>query len=306
MSWIGFAYTFAKNKSSARVTIWRRLQRLGTISPTGNLYILPHRPECVEAFQWLTQEVQQAEGQALMSYWNQFEGMSDQALVDLFCEARGAEYTAVLSEITQVEQSLRADNNPEQENYQTQLAKLRKQISDIARIDYFDCPEKKVAELRISQLETHLGGDLMPYKLPQLNIKDFQNKVWVTRPQPHVDRLASIWLIRRFIDANPTIRYRKIPKKNEISFDMKNAQFGHHGNLCTFETLIQTFQINEDGLQKLSEIVHEIDLYDGCYNHPETVGIDALLKGWLNQNLSDKKLEKRGLNLFDGLLKAIA
>ena len=138
-----------------------------------------------------------------------------------------------------------------------------------------------------------------------LESADFLSKTWVTRPQPHVDRLSSIWLIRRYIDPQATLRYSHKPKKSEISFDMPNAKFGHTGNLCTFETLIATFQIQTDGLAKLAEIIHEIDLHDGLYNHPETVGIDAILQGWLKQNLSNQELETRGLALFDGLLASL-
>jgi hypothetical protein len=118
--------------------------------------------------------------------------------------------------------------------------------------------------------------------------------------------LSSIWLIRNFIDANATILYRdKVANESEISFDMPNARFGHTGNLCTFETLITTFQISADGLTKIAEIVHEIDLHDGNYHHPETVGIELILKGWLQQGLSDEALSERGLALFDGLFSAI-
>ena len=306
MSWISFAYSFSKNKSSSRVTVWRRLQRLGAIAPVGNLYILPARSECIESFQWLTQEVQQAEGQALMSYFDRFEGMSDQALIDLFCEARGNDYTAVIQEVEQVEAKLTQMERQQFDSFKPQLGKLRKQFADIVRIDYFNCPEKDAAEMRVSQLERHLGGEFINLKVAQMEIDEFQNKVWVTRPQPHVDRLASIWLIRRFIDVNATIRYDTKIEANEISFDMQNAQFGHTGNLCTFETLVQTFQIEAKGLKKLSEIVHEIDLFDGLYNHPETTGIDAILKGWLKQNLPDETVEQQGVALFDGLLKSLA
>ncbi len=300
MSWIIFAYSLPKNKSSVRVALWRRLQRLGAIAPAGNLYVLPAHDECVESFQWLTQEIQSADGQAITFHSEQIDGMTEQALIGLFCAARAKDYDALLTDLTQLDASADVDT------LQPTIAKLRRQFADIQRIDYFDCPEGSVVATRLSQLERALlGEDAIIPTIAPLELADFQNKVWVTRPQPHVDRLSSIWLIRRFIDANATIRYSHDVAEGEISFDMPNAQFSHTGSLCTFETLRETFQLAAPGLTKVAEIVHEIDLHDGIYNHPETVGLDLLLKGWLAQQLSDTALEERGLALFDGLLAAI-
>ncbi|MEM7115337.1 MAG: chromate resistance protein ChrB domain-containing protein [Chloroflexota bacterium] len=308
MSWITFAYSLSsKDKSSARVTLWRRLQRLGAVAPAGNLYLLPAHDDCVESFQWLTQEVQQAGGQAIMAHCDQFEGMSEGAIVALFCAARGKEYESILTEVETLERTA-TDATPDAlAVMQSTLAKLRRQFVDVQRIDYFDCAEATAVSTRLTQLEQKLAGE--SHQILEIVVQktaDFQNKTWVTRPQPHVDRLSSIWLIRRFIDANPTIRYSHQPAESDISFDMPNAHFGHSGNLCTFETLIHTFQIEAAGLPKLAEIIHEIDLHDGLYNHPEVVGIDAVLRGWLAQSLSDKELEQRGLMLFDGLLATVS
>lgn len=306
MSWITFAYSLSsKNKSSARVTLWRRLQRLGAVAPAGNLYVLPALDECVESFQWLTQEVQQAGGQAIMAHCNQFDGMSEQTVVDLFCAAREKEYTVVIAEISEIEASLAKADGDAQQILQSNVTKLRRQYSDIKRIDYFDCPEGAIVASQLAQLEQRLAGEeQVVLEIELLETAVFQQKTWVTRPRPHVDRLSSIWLIRRFIDPQATIRYSQKPNAGEITFDMPNAQFGHTGSLCTFETFIRTFQIEAKGLQKMAEIIHEIDLHDGFYNHPETVGIDAILKGWLQQGLTDIELEERGLALFDGLLAA--
>lgn len=307
MAWITFAYSLSKNKSSARVSLWRRLQRLGAVAPAGNLYVLPALDDCIESFQWLTQEIQEAGGQAIMFYAEQIEGMTEQDLIDLFCEARRKDYDAILDEIMAIENELTADALDESANFQPSIVKLRRQYADVLRIDYFDCPQGIQTETRLSELEQNIAGEsVMNTAIKQLNINDFQGKTWVTRPQPHVDRLSSIWLIRRFIDATATIRFSHEPTETEISFDMPNAQFSHVGNLCTFETLLTSFQISVDGLPKIAEIIHELDLHDGIYNHPEIVGIGLILQGWRQQEaLSDGELEERGLALFDGLLSAI-
>jgi hypothetical protein len=134
----------------------------------------------------------------------------------------------------------------------------------------------------------------------------YQDKQWVTRPQPHVDRLACIWLIRRFINPYAVIYYADGPEPGQVSFDMPEADFGHTGNWCTFETMLKAFQLEAPGLSTLAEIVHEIDLRDERHLHSEIAGVEAVLQGWQWLSLSDLELESRGLALFDGLLAALA
>jgi hypothetical protein len=97
------------------------------------------------------------------------------------------------------------------------------------------------------------------------------------------------------------IRYASQPESGEISFDMREAVFGHTGNLCTFETMLAAFNLKEPALQVLAEVVHEIDIRDGRYIRPETGGIEVILKGWLLQGLPDTELESRGMDLFEAL-----
>jgi hypothetical protein len=127
---------------------------------------------------------------------------------------------------------------------------------------------------------------------------------WVTRPRPHVDRLACAWLIRRFVNPAAPIRYAAQPAPGEVAFDMVDAAFGHTGSLCTFETMLRAFGLDEPALQAVAEVVHEIDLRDGRYARPETAGIDAVLAGWQGADLADAEREVRGLALFDGLYAA--
>ncbi len=93
MDWIVFTYSLpTKLRSSPRVTLWRRLRRLGAIALAGGMQVLPARDECVEAFQWLAQEIRQAKGEALVMRVQQFEGWTDQQVIELFRQARKVEY----------------------------------------------------------------------------------------------------------------------------------------------------------------------------------------------------------------------
>ena len=138
------------------------------------------------------------------------------------------------------------------------------------------------------------------------SVADYKDKHWVTRPRPHVDRLACAWLIRRYVNPDATIRYSEKYEPDEVTYDMNQAEFGHTGNLCTFETMIRAFNLGAPGLSVMAGIVHEVDLRDERYLHPETIGIDAVLNGWLSMNLSDVELESYGIALFDGLFDALA
>jgi hypothetical protein len=305
--WIVFSYSLPSvGGSTPRVTLWRRLRRYGAISPTGGVYILPANEECVEAFQWLAREIRQAEGEALVMHVPQFEGLTDVQVMDLFNEARQVEYEEIEAQAALLGQQL-DDEAIEVTAVRSSLEKLQKQHADVARIDYFHCPKGTVVAAQLSSLSQRLlPGDLVVPEVESAVLTDYQNKKWVTRPRPHVDRLACVWLIRRYIDPQAVIRYSDQPQVDEVAFDMHDGRFGHIGNLCTFETMLRAFDLNETGLILLAEIVHEIDLRDGRYPRPEVAGVDAILQGWLLADVVDEELEVRGLALFDGLFAMLS
>lgn len=289
------------------MAVWRRLGRLGAICPAGGIYVLPAREECVEAFQWLAQEILQAKGDAVVMRVEQFEGMRDGQLIAKFNAARRKDYAKVEAEAAQLEKrSLKAKAEARVE-LQEALGKLRRQHGEISRVDYFALPEAM-------QLASHLakiGKLLSPSSTAQTPLRpselaNYQGKRWVTRPRPHVDRLSCIWLIRRFIDPNAAVRYSLQREPEEIAFDMSDGEFGHQGNLCTFETMLLKLGLKDTGLQAMAEIVHEIDLRDGKYTRPGTEGVDRILHGWLRANFSDAELESHGVALFEGLYQAVS
>ncbi|MBI4642051.1 MAG: chromate resistance protein [Candidatus Tectomicrobia bacterium] len=300
-----FSYSLpSKGHSSPRVALWRRLRRLGAISPTKGVYVLPARDECVEAFQWLAQEVQQAKGEALMMRVEQFEGLPDSQLIKLFRDVRTEEYAEVDAQAIELEKSIISSGmKPEDHSpIQDALDKLLRRHAEIARVDFFDASEGAHVASRLARIEQALSSEEMPtVDVPPADIAAYRSKRWVTRPRPHVDRLACIWLIRRFLNPTAVIRYSLEPEPDEVAFDMSEREFGHQGNLCTFETMVTAFRLDEPGLRAISEIVHEIDLRDGRYMRPEIAGVDAVLKGWLLAGLSDAELEAHGVALFEGL-----
>lgn len=308
MKWIVFSYSLPTGANTARVTLWRRLRRLGAISPTGSVYILPAQDDCVESFQWLAREIQQAGGETLVMHVSQFEGLDDRQLIALFNQSRHEEYEEILGSLADLERQIAASEaEVTLVDFQSTLHKLQKQQDEVARIDYFQCPLGRNVTAQLNRIKQQLApNDATNLQIATVGIAQYQDKQWVTRPRPHVDRLASAWLIRRYLNAEASIRYAVEPEPGEVGFDMDGAEFSHQGNLCTFEVMLRAFQLDEPALHLLAEIVHEIDLRDGRYQRPETSGIDSTLRGWLLAGVPDSELERLGIGLFEGLYAALS
>ena len=270
--------------------------------------MLPARDECVEAFQWLAQEVEQAKGEALLMRVDRFEGLSDAQLIALFQQARQEDYATLDAEAAGLEKTLVASQkhgSGDDARTRELLAKLRREHGEIARIDFFDSPAGRQVALRLARVEEALAsGRAGDPQVTPVTLAAYRTKRWVTRPGPHVDRLACAWLIRRFINPGAVIRYSSTPHPEEVPFDMGQGPFSHHGNLCTFETMIRAFGLTDPPMAAIGEIVHEIDLRDGRYVRPEVPGIDAVLRGWMSR--PDAEREVHGIAVFDGLHAALS
>ncbi len=136
---------------------------------------------------------------------------------------------------------------------------------------------------------------------------EFQKRTWVTRKNVHVDRIASAWLIERFIDDEPTFKFVEargyVPKPTEVTFDMFEATFTHVGDRCTFEVLVEQFGLRESGLRAIAEIVHDIDIKDGKFNRPEAAGIASLIAGIAVSHRDDRERIVLGSQMLDALLE---
>ena len=131
------------------------------------------------------------------------------------------------------------------------------------------------------------------------------NRVWVTRQGVYVDRIASAWLIRRFIDPDARFRFVRakghIPQDGELRFDMFEAEFTHEGDRCTFEVLLARLDLNDKALTAIAEIVHDIDLKDAKFGREETGGIAHLITGLCQSSKDDAQRLARGAAVFDDL-----
>ncbi len=140
---------------------------------------------------------------------------------------------------------------------------------------------------------------------PTLDASGYRGRTWVTRTGIKVDRMASAWLIRRFIDPAATFRFVPAkgyqPNPRELRFDMFDAEFTHEGELCTFEVLVRRFGLVDPALRHVAEIVHDIDLKDAKHGREEAPGIGQLVAGIAAAHASDEERLARGAALFDDL-----
>jgi hypothetical protein len=293
------------NPSTLRVRAWRRLRTLGAVALKRSVYLLPDLPEHYEHFQWLAQEIQREGGEATLVRVEQIENMTPAAVIRLFHEARDREYRRLAARYRKLLQALDRKSAAGREQRQEEFARLTKDHQRIRDVDFFDAPGRAEVE----RLEEALGMRVHPPEQAAregrrpLDASQLRGRRWATRPRPHVDRIASAWLIKRFIDPDATFVFANPSQfpPDAIPFDSPGAELGHHGEDCTFETLLKGARLRDRRLTRLAEIVHEADLGDGKFERDEARGIDVAVQGLLAASPDDQQVLAHGLTLFDGL-----
>ncbi|MHB8146628.1 MAG: chromate resistance protein ChrB domain-containing protein [Vulcanimicrobiaceae bacterium] len=303
MPWIVLSYSLPQgNRASLRVSFWRRLRKIGALSPKVGVHVLPWSDDNVEAFDWMAQEAKHAGGDALVMHVERFEGLPDKAMIAAFNAARAENYAELEADLSDLEQHIRvqASDVEEYRALHEPFVRLRRRIEEILAIDFFDSDEGQRLGTRIRAIEAHLRPP-KPEDTMGTTREQYVGRTWVTRPRPFVDRLGCVWLICRYIDKDARIRYDTNVGPGEISFDMPDAAFGHRGEDCTFETMLKAFEVGDAPVLRLAQIVHAIDVRDDRFDAPEALGLEAILRGWQRSNLPDDEMERRGLALFDAL-----
>jgi hypothetical protein len=307
MIWLLLIVSLRPKPSSLRVRVWRKLRTLGAVPLKNSVYLLPFTPETFERFQWLTQEIQKDGGEATLVKVDRIENMTPADLIRLFQQARDQEYAALAERYRRflrgLEQKSRARRAPP--GGET-LERLAKELGRIREIDFFEAPGGREV-LRLKEtVEMHLRSKGEPPRsgVPEgMPLAELRGQRWVTRPRPHVDRLASAWLIKRFLDPEAEFCFAQ-PEEfppDAIPFDALGAEFGHQGEDCTFETLLHRSGLKDRRLWHLAEIVHEVDLRDQKFHREEARGIDLAIRALVTALKDDHELLAQGFTLFDGL-----
>ncbi|HZP36298.1 MAG TPA: chromate resistance protein ChrB domain-containing protein [Methylomirabilota bacterium] len=287
--------------SSLRVRVWRRLRSIGAVALKRSAYLLPDTPERYEDFQWLAQEIERDGGEATLIRVQQIENVSPGDVRKLFHVPRDRDYRQLAVRYRRLLQSLEGkDIRPETQEKLVRLAKEHQRIRDI---DFFDAPGG--AEVRrleeIIAMRTRRPEKAKPE--PRLDLTTLRGRRWVTRPRPHVDRIASAWLIKRFIDPEAVFVFAPPAEfpEDAIPYDAPGVELSHQGEDCTFETLVKRANLRDRRLTRLAEVVHEADLRDGKYPHEEARGIDVAIRALLAAAADDHQVLAQGMTLFEGL-----
>jgi hypothetical protein len=295
-SWLLLLYSLPTRQKTERVAVWRRFKKIGAIQIKTSTYLLPDEPAQYEQFQWLAQQIRDYGGDSTLVRVQEIEGLNKEKVVAMFNDVRAKEY----GELRKALQSFIARRKKmDAEAAAAELERFTRQFREVRAVDFFDSARGHDVAMLLRRAE----GPKRSRHLETLDVKQYQGKTWLTRPRPEIDRVGSAWLIARFIDRKPKFAFASTADANPgaIAFDMLDAEFSHHGNYCTFETLIRRFAISDKSIVKIGEMIHDADLDDARFQRVEAVGIDRVLKGWAKQGLSDQEILRRGFECFDAL-----
>ena len=310
MRWLTLLTTLPPTPTRHRVGVWRKLQRMGAVRLRGAGWLLPETPETTELFQWLVQEIQSIRGEATLLRVDRIETMTDEEVAAPFHEVRSVEYQGAMQGCREILRHLDrypANHRRSIPHLRSKLDGLKRELDRIQSIDYLAAPagqraralwETTAKRLRGAETRPHpTGGGRHRASLPP------RGSTWVTRPRPHIDRIASAWLIKRFCDPDAKFAFADAADaaRKGIPFDVLGADFGHHGEDCTFETLVKRFGLKDRRIKVIAEIVHEADLHDGKFTRNEAAGVDLAIRAVAQTMSDDHELLERGMAIFDGL-----
>jgi len=293
-----------------RAKVRQRLAQVGAVALKNSVYVLPKNDDALEDFQWIAQEVVSGGGSAHIVEASFVSPPADE-IITTFRTERDGDYEALVAEAREARKRGRAADAG------NVVARLTKRLDEIRRIDFFDAPKRAAAEEAIAALHERTAratGKENPRMLKER--PDLTGRTWVTRPGVKVDRIATAWFVRRFIDpkakfrfASPEARAARPEGRSsnaELRFDMVGGDFTHDGDRCTLETVIRAVGLPDRGVKAIAEIVHDLDLKDGKFGRPEAAGIARMIEGLVARYASDEERLEHGFAMLDDLHEAMS
>jgi hypothetical protein len=307
--WLLLIHQIPPKPNYLRVKIGRRLQSLGAVAIKNSVYALPSSEQAQEDLNWVLREIAEGGGDGSIVEARFVEGLSEEQVREMFRAARDADYDEISNEARSLTRDLPRRGAPSEERrvaLQLQLLRLQKRMAEIAALDFFDARSREPADGLLQGLAQRLAPPALATEAEQGSMEPKpQGATWVTRTGLHVDRMASGWLIRRFIDEKARFRFvarREYQhKKGELRFDMFDGEFTHQGDLCTFEVLLGRFKLDDAALKRLAESIHDIDLKDDKHARPEKVGIEHLINAIAMAHAEDEVRLTRASAVLDDL-----
>ena len=297
--WLMLLHNIPPKPAYLRVKIWRRLQALGAVAVKNAAYVLPKSDQAQEDLRWISREITQGGGEAVLCETRFLDGLDDSDLRALFDAARNADYAAIAEE---------ARAATKEDDAEAASKRLRRRFDQVAAMDFFNATGRGAAEGALAGLDSRLTRAKHPPAPKRAEAGQPRGRVWVTRRSVFVDRIACAWLIRSFID--PKARFKFVaendyrPKAGELRYDMFDAEYTHDGNRCTFEVLRDKFAPGDAALGPIAEIVHDIDLKDAKYGRAEAAGVLQMLAGIAEGTSDDAERNRRGGEVFEALYRS--
>ncbi|UVJ46657.1 chromate resistance protein [Pseudomonas sp. LS1212] len=302
MKLLALILSLPTENATARQRAWRSLKASGAAVLRDGVYLMPEREDCRATLDGLASDVREAGGAAHVLRFEEPEGANFTNLFD-----RSEDYAPVLAEVMQSRNTLTADTV---QDTLKQVRKLRKAFASLVEIDFFPGEAQQQTDKALQELELAYARALSPDEphamagvIAQLRSSDHQGRTWATRQRPWVDRLASAWLIRRFIDPQARILWLVSPEDcpaDALGFDFDGATFSHVGSRVTFEVLAASFGLEQPAIARLGLLVHYLDV--GGVQPPEAAGIESVLAGLRETLTQDDQLLTAASAIFDGLL----
>ncbi len=309
--WLLLVHQLPSTPSNFRVRTWRRLRQLGAVAVKHAAYVLPDSPPAREDFEWLKAEIEAAGGEASVFAADGVDGRSDEEIIEEFRRSREESYGKLGGEI---ERALRRPTKSRtwrrrpSASSRRRVEALERRFTDIESVDFFgsDGRDRVVSLLNRLKAETAsrpvavMDGDALVRR------EEYRGRLWVTRPRPGIDRMASAWLIRRFIDPDARFGFADDPAfvpPDGVPFDMFGVELSHQGDRSTFETLQKKFSVEDSVVERLAAIVHDLDLKDALFGAPETPAVGALVDGLQKLYQDDDALLAQGIIAFEALYR---
>lgn len=295
VEWLALVTTLPARSKAERMRLWRSLKTLGCATLRDGVYLLPANEATQKALQSLADEVLAATGSAEVLHIAA-SGAQDAAFRQLF--DRSEDYGRLLAAIRA------AQTSPDPKAAHT----LRREFNAIAATDHFPGAARQQVEAALAELTAIASGEPRPGQatICRLASADFSGCIWATRKHLWVDRLASAWLIQRFIDPQATFLWLDDPQrcpKKALGFDFDGATFTHVGERVSYEVLMASFGLNTDpSLTRIGSMVHYLDV--GGAPVPEAAGIEAVLAGLRASAPNDDELLIAASRIFDSLYQS--
>jgi hypothetical protein len=310
--WLVFVHQLPAHPSNGRVKTWRRLQQIGAVPVKHAVYVLPNTAQAAEDFEWLRAEVVALGGQATIFEASSISGVEEKQIIKQFNKTRSEEYARLLKDIKVLSAKIGKQLSTDAEGLRA-VRTLGDRLMGTQEKDFFVARGSREVEAALNKLHGEIHRSPPKNSRPvakairEVGRGEYQHRHWVTRPRPGVDRFASAWLIRRFIDAQAAFVFADSPDRypDAVPFDMyQSGGFKHEGDQCTFEVLQERFGIKDTAVRRIGEIVHDLDLKDDRFKHAHRATIGAIVEGLRASIAEDSKLLEQGMVMFEALYQS--